>query len=180
MAMRRLLAALGLLSALAAPAPALAHKTKKPSIKVLGFSINRYYVTKGSTIKYPDPTNACVAIEGSDGEPPDLQSFVYLSAVKIPASAQTTWTFHTPWDALAPDQVTYTGTFGKALVKAKGKPAAQVFGGPTGPTDYFWYRQLPQPTPASSYVNGTYSFSVTVTVGGRKLASSGSVKVDCP
>lgn len=162
------------------PVPATASRTApKPSIKVLGFSVNRYYATKGSTVKANDPTNACYIIGGASGEPPQLVVYVYVHAVKIPRGAHLTYTFSTPWDKVAPEQKSYDGKFSGGLFKAHGKQQASIYGGPTGTQDYFTYRMLPTGTPASYYIDGKYSLNVRVQAGGKTLTSYGKITVAC-
>lgn len=156
-----------------------AGRVPRPSIKVRGFSVNRYYAAKGSTVKANDSTNACYIIGGPSGEPPQLVVYVYVHAVKIPPGAHMTFSFSTPWDTEAPDQVPYDGKFSGGLFKAHGRQQAAIYGGPTGTRDYFHHRMLPTGIPASYYIDGKYSLTVSVHVGGRTLTSSGSITVAC-
>ena len=170
--------------ALVAPgSPAVAKTTPKPSIKVSGISVNRAYATRGTAIKAGDSANGCYIIGGASGEPQRLEAYVYVHAVKVPANAKMTYTFHTPWDKEEPTTVDFSGTFGGSmggLFRAFGKQQAEIFGGPTSKQDHVTYRMLPTGgTPASSFINGTYSFRVTVRFAGRTLTSEATVTVAC-
>jgi hypothetical protein len=169
-------------SLLAGPGPAGAarhHHHAKPSIKVLGISVNQFYAKSGSKVKNGDSTNACYIIGGASGEPDQLVAYVYVKAVKVPPDAHLTYKFSTPWDAEAPEQASYDGRFSGRLFKTHGHPQASIYHGPTGPSDYFSYRMLPTGTPASYYISGKYSLSVSVRVNGRTLASAGAIDIAC-
>lgn len=174
-------AALVVAGLLIAASPAAARKpAPKPSIKVLGLSINSVYAHKGSTIKAGDSTNSCYIIGGGpSGEPRELKVYAYVHATKIPPKTPLTYEFKTPWDKLEPAGSMFSGPFSSGLFKAHGKQQAELSNGPTGKHDYFTYRMLPTGTPASYYISGKYSLSVTVKVNGKTLTSRGTVTVAC-
>lgn len=175
-----LLALLALL--LVAPTASDAAKKKtKPSIKVMGISVNRAYVPKGGEIKADDDTNNCYVISGADGAPDSLTAYAYVKAVKIPASAKLTYEFRTPWDDGPGGDFgqKYEGAFSKGLFPAKPSGGAAIHGGPTGKGMYAIYRQRPSGDGVSYDINGTYSMTVSVKVGGKTLRSSASLPVNC-
>jgi hypothetical protein len=160
-------------------APAVA--AKKPSLKVAGLSINRFFARPGTKIVYPDSQNSCYAIEGADGAPQSLTVYAFVTAVKVPASAPATLTITTPWSkapGAAPEMT--SGPFKTLLFHSKGRQQAAIFGGPQGPFDFYTYSMLPTGVPTSYYVSGLYSVDVTAKVGGKTLHAAGSVKVTCP
>ena len=176
----RLVTVLVVAAALIVPAGTATGKAApKPSIKVEGLSINRYYARKGSTIKAGDSTNACYIIGGATGEPRELEVYAYVHAVRIPPKTPLTYTFKTPWDKVEPTGVDFSGPFNHGLFKAHNKQQAEIFGGPTTKQDYFTYRMFPTGAPASYYIDGTYSMAVSVKVNGKTLTSRGQVKVAC-
>jgi hypothetical protein len=170
-----------LLAAPAAPAAVAAKKKPKPSIKVMGISVNRAYVAKGGKIEADDGTNNCYIISGADGAPDSLTAYAYIKAVKIPASAKLTYEFHTPWDDDAGGDIgqKYDGPFSKGLFPAKPSGGAAIYNGPTGRGFYATYRQYPSGGTTSLAINGTYSMTVSVKVGGKTLKSSASLPVNC-
>ncbi len=160
---------------------ARARHAPKPSIKVRGLSINRFYASQGTTVRAGDSSNGCYIIGGASGEPSELKVYAYVQATSIPASARLSYTFTTPWDRdnLDPGASLFSGPFSHGLFKAYHKQQAELFNGPTGKQDYFTYRMLPSGTPTSQYINGKYLLSVSVKVGGRTLSSRGGVTVAC-
>jgi hypothetical protein len=166
---------------LAAPAAEAAKKKPKPSIKVMGLSINRVYVAKGDKIVPEDSTNACYRLAGEDGAPDSLTAYAYVKAVRIPASAKLTYEFHTPWDESAGGDIgqKYEGPFAKGLFPAKSTGGAALYQGPTGKGFFATYRMLPTGGPTSIYINGDYSMTVSVKVGGKTLKSSATIPVTC-
>ena len=181
--MKPALVALLALAALALPAPATeaAKRTAKPSIKVMGISVNRFYVPRGGKIEEGDSSNGCYSIGGASGAPDSLTAYAYVKAVKIPKSAKLTYEFHTPWDETAGGEIgrTYEGPFSKGLFPAKKSGGAAIYGGPTGKNFYAIYRQLPSGGGTSYYISGTYSMTVSVKVGARTLKSSATLPVNC-
>jgi hypothetical protein len=180
-----LLVIAALMLAFVATSQADAAKRKpKPSIKAMGISINRVYVDRKSDRKVEanDDTNDCYILGGgASGVPAQLVAYAYVRGIRIPASAPMELEFKTPWDRMSGGAIDsiYKGTFGGGLFKAYKKPQAQIYGGPATKDDRFRYRMLPQPTPTSLYINGTYSISVSVKVAGKTLRTSTSVDVTC-
>jgi hypothetical protein len=178
-----LLLFLALAMALVASADADAAKKKpKPSVKVMGISVNRVFLARGDKVELDDGTNDCYIIGGGpSGVPPQLVAYAYVRAVRVPASAPMTYEFKTPWDRAAGGATDslFSGPFSKGLFKAFGKQQAALYNGPTTKKDHFTYRMLPQPSPTSLYISGTYSMTVSVKVSGKTLKSSVSVPVAC-
>jgi hypothetical protein len=166
---------------LAAPAADAAKKKPKPSIKVMGLSINQVYVAKGDKIVPEDSTNACYRLGGASGAPDSLTAYAYVKAIRVPKSAKLKYEFHTPWDDAAGGDLgqLYEGAFNKGLYPAKATGGAAIYGGPTGKNFFATYRMLPTGIPTSYYINGTYSMKVSVQVGGKTLKSSASIPVTC-
>jgi hypothetical protein len=173
-----------LLIALNATVPAVdaAKKQPKPSIKAMGISINRVYAAKGHEIKADDGTNDCYILGGGpSGVPPQLVAYAYVRTIRIPASAPLELELNTRWYRApggALDSV-FSGKLKDGLFTAYKRPQAQLYNGPTTKNDRYRYRMLPQPGPTSIYINGTYSISVSVKVGGKTLKSRASVDVTC-
>ncbi len=171
-----------LVAMLVLPSSAAARKhVAKPSIKVLGLSINRAYADRGTTIRAGDSANGCYIIGGPSGEPPELKVYAYVQATKIPARAPLTYKFTTPWDKdnLDPGGSMFSGQFSHGLFTAYHRQQAEIYNGPTGKQDYFTYRMLPTGNSTSRYINGKYSLSVSVKVKGKTLSSRGAVNVAC-
>jgi hypothetical protein len=179
---RALMIAAAAAAALALPAAGAQAASKKPSLKVVGLSLNQWYMGRGAKVKLDDGTNGCYTIGGPALTPPSLTLFGFVSAAHIPKSAPMTLTFTTPWDTrgrgLAGDN-TYTGPFGKGLFKSKGKGQVSAFGGPQGPNDYFRYDMMPTGAPTSTFIDGDYGLKVSVTVNGKKLTSASTASVAC-
>jgi len=179
---RRVLA-VAVVATLAAALPAGAEAaSKKPTLRVAGLSLNRWYLGRGAKVKANDDTNGCYTIGGPSLTPDSLTLFGFVSATHIPKSAPMTLTFTTPWDTAGrgvPGGNTYTGTFGKGLSKSKGKSQVSIFGGPQGPNDYFRYDMMPTGGATSTFIDGDYGLKVSVTVKGKKLTSASTASVNC-
>ncbi len=178
--MRRLAIVL-LLTLLAAPA-AHAKKKPKPGLKVEGFSVNSVYIAKGTTVKPEESTNTCYRIGGPSGAPQSLVGAVYVRAIKLPKTAVTHYTFKTPWDkaqGVPPTDGVFDGPFNKGLFRSKPTNTGGTFGGPAGKHDYFTYRMLPTGIPASYYLAGEYSFTVTAKDAGKTYAAKGKITLNC-
>ena len=174
---RPILAALVLCSI--AP-PAHAASQPKPGLKVYGFSVNTVFIDKGTTVPPQDSTNACYRIGGASGAPDHLQGTVFVRAIGIPRTAKTHYVFHTPWDKdPAAEDPVFDGPFKNALFRSKSSNLGGAVGGPVGRHDYYTYRQLPSGTPASYYMSGTYSFSVTAKAGGKTYSAKGKITLQC-
>jgi hypothetical protein len=156
--------------------------SKKPSLKVVGLSLNQWYLNRGAKVEADDGTNGCYTIGGPSLTPQSLTLFGFVTAAHIPKSAPMTLTFTAPWytrgRGLGGTNV-YTGTFGKGLFKSKGKGQVSAFGGPQGPNDYFRYDMMPTGGPTSSFIDGDYGLKVSVTVDGKKLTSASTASVNC-
>jgi hypothetical protein len=164
------------------PAGGAAAASKKPSLKVAGLSLNRWYLGRGAKVKANDDTNGCYTIGGPALTPQSLTLFGFVTAAHIPKSAPMTLTFTAPWYTRGRGFGTtnvYTGTFGKGLAKSKGKSQVAIFGGPQGPNDYFRYDMMPVGGATSSFIDGDYGLKVSVTVNGKKLTSASTASVDC-
>ncbi|MCW2996101.1 MAG: hypothetical protein JWQ18_3596 [Conexibacter sp.] len=182
--MHRHALAIALLATLAAALPAGAQAaSKKPSLKVVGLSLNQWYLSRGAKVKRDDGTNGCYTIGGPSLTPQSLTLFGFVNAAHVPKSAPMTLTFTTPWDTAGrgggPGANVYEGTFGEGLFKSKGRNQVSIFGGPQGPNDYFRFDMLPTGGGTSNFIDGSYGLKVSVTVKGKKLTSASTASVDC-
>ena len=173
-----MLAGAALLLALALPAgPAQAAK-KKPKLKIVGLSVNRWLMAPGGKAELDDGTNACYTIAGPSGAPPDITVFAFVRARNIKRSAPTTLKFETPWDSQYPHDP-FAGPFKNGLYKSKNKQQVSIYGGPTGKNDYFRYEMMPVGGPTSYFVSGDYKLTVTVKASGKTLTRKAKVSVAC-
>lgn len=168
-------AALG--AAVLAAAPAMAHSTPAPQVRLTGISVNQQNFRPGTTVTLKAPVNACYGIGGPSQDPPSVQVFFFLHAVSIPKSAPTTVSITTPWDQQTlPSTQAPAATFSKLWFTDRGHGAAAAFGGPSGKYDY--YRYDDEGT-GSNIFDGKYTIVVTVKVHGRTLHARGSITVAC-
>jgi hypothetical protein len=167
----------GLGAAVLATAPALAHSTPAPQIRVTGISVNQQNFAPGTKVTLKAPVNACYGIGGASQSPPSVQAFFFLHAVSIPKSAPTTVSITTPWDhETFPSKQAPAATFSKLWFTDRGHGASAIFGGPQGKYDY--YRYDDEGT-GSNIFDGKYTIVVTVKVHRRTLHAHGSITIAC-
>jgi hypothetical protein len=168
-------AALG--AAVLATAPALAHSTPAPRIRLTGISVNQQNFTPGTKVTLKAPVNACYGIGGPTQDPPSVQVFFFLHAVSIPKSASMTVSITTPWDQETfPSTQAPAATFSKLWFTDRGHGASSIFGGPQGKYDY--YRYDDEGT-GSNIFDGKYTIALTVKVHRHTLHAHGSITVAC-
>jgi hypothetical protein len=168
-------AALG--AAALAAAPAMAHSTPAPKLRLTGISVNMQNFTPGTKVTLKAPVNACYGIGGPSQDPLDVQVFFFLHAVSIPKSAPTTASITTPWDQETfPNTQAPAATFSKLWFTDRGHGASSIFGGPQGKYDY--YRYDDEGT-GSNIFDGKYTIAVTAKVHRHTLHAHGSITVAC-
>jgi hypothetical protein len=160
-------------------AHANSHHPPKPSVKVAGISVNQQDFTPGTKVTQMSPINACYGIGGPAFTPQNLTAVGFVHAVSIPADAKTTIDFTTPWASTVNGVIHETERFSKALVPNRGHGVASAFGGANGPNDYYRYIMLPTGYPTSSYIDGRYSFTITIKLRTRTLHASGAITIAC-
>ena len=151
----------------------------KPSVKISGISVNEQNFPPGTKVTQKSPINACYGIGGAAFTPQSLTAVGFVHAVKIPHNATTTVDFTTPWASAGNGTMHQTDKFSRVLFTDRGHGLASAYGGADGPNDYYTYLMLPTGYPTSSYIDGTYTFAVTIKLGAKTLRSSGTVTIAC-
>lgn len=178
-----------------APKAVAAKKHKKhkkptpsgPSFSVLGFGVNRLFVSAGKTVSSTAQCSEMVdAPPGGVIGPPQTEYLtVYVRAANISADAPTTYEDSLAQGAAELSQPTPTSPAPLTTVFAKG---GFIFGGPPGVQTDIYHAVLTSGSgefgeyegPSPEEFDGTYSMTATVEVAGHKLSSTASVDVNCP
>ena len=127
---------------------------KRPSIKVIGISVNEQYRAPGENIKEGESTNGCYGAAGETGAPNSLTVVVFIEAISIPAQAKLTASIADPWGGA--ESAPFTGPFDQGFFTDRGHGVSSIFGGPQGKNDYYRYSDLPTGESTSYYLNGRY------------------------
>jgi hypothetical protein len=161
------------------------HKPQKaagPSLKILGFGINRLFVPDGKTISRLTSSTDCaqsVGAQGDIGPPQNIYFEAYVQASAIPGDSPLRFMDAIPFGDGMFDTPTLTSPvrFSRALAKG-----ALPFGGPPRTKDVYRlnFVSTNDPSgPSASDFDGTYSLTVKVKVGPHMLSSTAKVTFAC-
>ncbi|HEY1689023.1 MAG TPA: hypothetical protein VGF95_09200 [Solirubrobacteraceae bacterium] len=165
-----------------------AKQPKGPSMKVLGFGVNRLFVPAGKTVS---SNAACGEMVGSDdgspiGPPQNVYLTVYLRASDIPAGAQTKFKDELPE---GDEEIEFTEFSPPTSLSNLFSKGAFIGGTPQGvKTQELFHTILVSGSdeegeyegPSAEEFDGNYGITVVVEVGSKTLTSTAKVEVDCP